>query len=439
MQNINQIQTLIVLMFENRSFDHLMGYLGLPPHNKDVEGLQKIPGFTNDYNGSPYPIFRLANPSQKLPDDPPHERENIGTQLDPDGDYSYSMKGFVRSYASVRQVNPGDQPMVMGYYTADDVPSTHFFATNYAICDHWFTPIPTGTQPNRLMAFSGYTLNDRNQSAIIPKQDLVYDWLTRNNITWRVYHEGIPFFMMMDDWHVKVLTDDHFCSYDDFQDDVNSGKLPQVVFIEPRYTDAPHFETASDDHAPSPVTPPPHFLSRVYSDLITSWAQWQKTLLIVNYDENGGFFDHVKPLPIPTAPPNGANYKYGPFQTTGPRIPAYIISPFVKPGAVYHGNLDHTSVLKCIAKRFGNGSYSPAVDARPVGNIWDALELDAPRGDDADFPPPPVNAGFLPGTTPAPNDAMPQAFAAAAAKAKADAPAAAQAKFPELFSHFDNI
>jgi len=445
MQNINQIQTIIVLMFENRSFDHLMGYLGLAPWNKDVEGLQKIPNYTNSYNGVDYPIFHLGNPDQKLPDDPPHERENIGTQIDPDPDtVPYSMKGFVRSYASIRQINPGDQPIVLGYYTANDVPSTQFFASNYAICDQWFTPIPTGTQPNRLMAFSGYTLNDRNQSAIIPKQDLVYDWLTRNNISWKVYHQGIPFFMMMDDWHVKVLTDSHFTSYDDFQDDVVANKLPQVVFIEPRYTDAPHFEAACDDHAPSPITPGQHFLSQVYSDLITNWAVWQKTLLIAYYDENGGFFDHVKPLQIRTDPPNlpGANYKFGPFVTTGPRIPAYVVSPFVKKGAVYHGTLDHTSVLKCIAKRFGkdsNGSYSPPVDARPVGNLWDVLELDAPRGDDADWPPPPVDAGFTPGTDPATCDCMPKAFAAAAAAAKKDDPAAVQAKFPELNSHFENL
>lgn len=243
---------------------------------------------------------------------------------------------------------------------------------------------------------------------------------------------------MMDDWHLKVLTDDRFRSYDAFQDDWNStAPFPQVVFIEPRYTDAPHFETACDDHAPSAITPGQNFLNLVYSDLITNWDRWQKTLLIVNYDENGGFFDHVKPLPIATDPSPGANYQFGPFRTTGPRVPAYLISPFVKPGAVYHGNLDHTSVLKCIAQRFGNGSYSPAVDARPVGNIWDALELDARRGDDADYPPAPQPAGFTPGTTP--QDQMPQAFADAAAKAKAEAPDATRARFPELFSHFEDL
>jgi phospholipase C len=438
MQNIGQIETIIVLMFENRSFDHMMGYLGLPPYNRDVEGLQRIPGFTNEFNGFQYPIFPLGDPDQKLPDDPPHERPDIGTQLDPDGDYSYSMRGFVRSYAAIRQIDPGDRPMVMGHYVSQDVPATHFFATNYAICDHWFAAVPTGTQPNRLMAMSGYTMNDVNQSAILPKQDLVYDWLDRNKISWRVYHQGLPFFIMMDDWHLRVLTDDHFRSYDSFQDDLNSGDpFPQVVFIEPRYTDAPHFEAPCDDHAPSPVTPGQNFLKRVYSDLITNWDIWQKALMIVNYDENGGFFDHVPPLRIPTKPRAGAVFKYGDFMTTGPRVPAYLISPFVKPGAIYHGPLDHTSVLKCLAKRFGGGSYCPEVAARPVGDLWDALALDAPRGDDADLPPPPSAAGFTPGTTPA--DAMPQAFADAVARAKASKPDEAQAKFPELFSHFDEI
>ena len=438
MKNLEQIETILVVMFENRSFDHLMGYLSLPPYNRPVEGLLQAAGFTCLYNGFEYAPFHLDDPDQKLPDDPPHERPDIGAQMDPDGDDSYSMRGFVRSYAQLHGVDPGDQPMVMGYYNAPDVPATHFFATNYALCDHWFASIPTGTQPNRLMSMSGYALNDINQSAILPKQDLVYDWLTRNGISWRVYHQGIPFFMMMDDWHVRVLTDDHFRSYDQFQTDlISTDPFPQVVFVEPRYTDAPHFEAPCDDHPPSPITAGQNFLKLVYSDLITNWDRWLKTLMIVNYDENGGFFDHVKPLPIPTNPRTEATFKYGPFRTTGPRVPAYLVSPFVKPGAVYSGNLDHTSVLKCIAKRFGNGSYSSEVDARPVGNLWDALELETPRGDDADFPPPPNVIGFTPNSTP--TEPIPQAFQAAAAKAKADAPQQAQQKFPELFSHFENI
>src|ERR1043166_2376663 len=434
MKDISQIETIIVVMFENRSFDHLMGYLSLPPHNMPAEGLKQAADFTNPFNGFDYPIFRLNNPDKKLPDEPPQERPHIATQIDPGGNGTNSMQGFVRSYAQVRDIDAGDRPMVMGFYTADDVPAKHFFATNYGICDHWFASIPTGTQPNRLMAMSGYTLSDINQRLILPHQELVYDWLTKRDISWRVYHQGIPFFMMMNGWHLKVLESDNLCSYGDFQDDVLNDTLPQVVFIEPRYSDAPHFEAPCDDHPPSAITHGQQFLKRIYSDLITNWERWLKTLMIVTYDENGGFFDHVPPLAIPTKPRPEANFTYGPFTTTGPRVPAYLISPFVKRRSVFSGALDQTSILKCIAKRFGDGRYSPEVDSRQVGDIWYALELDQPRSDDADFPPPPNVVGFTPNAKP--TEPIPLAFKDALGRAKAEMPDAAKGKFPELFSHF---
>jgi phospholipase C len=289
------------------------------------------------------------------------------------------------------------------------------------------------------MAMSGYTLNDVNQSVILPKQELVYDWLTKKKISWRVYHQGIPFFMMMDGWHLEMLNSDNFRSYEDFQEDLlnTDEPFPQVVFIEPRYADAPHVEAPCDDHPPSPITAGQNFLKQIYSDLITNWDAWLKTLMIVTYDENGGFFDHVKPLPIPTNPRSEATFQYGPFATTGPRVPAYLISPFISKGAIYSKPLDHTSILKCIAKRFGDGSYSPEVDTRPVGNIWDALDLDEARGDDADFPPPPNVVGFTPNATP--TEPIPQAFKDAIVKAQAAAPDKVQAKFPEPSSHFENL
>ncbi len=255
----------------------------------------------------------------------------------------------------------------------------------------FFAAIPTGTQPNRLMAMSGETLNDVNQQFLLPKQKLVYDWLTEKDIRWRVYHQGISFFMLMNGWHLKALIDSHFRAFDSFQNDValeSDDTYPQVIFIEPRYADAPHVEAPTDDHPPTPIINGQHFLSKIYSDLIGNPDRWSKTVMIVTYDENGGFFDHVSPLPIVTNAPAGANYP--PFLSTGPRVPSIIISSFVEPGSVYHGDLDHTSILKFIGKRFGTkGRYSPAVDARPVGDLTAALTRDVPRED----PPMPVGIG----------------------------------------------
>jgi phospholipase C len=436
---LSTIDTIILVMLENRSFDHLLGYLSLPPYARpNLEGLK--PGLLNSFNGADYPVFHLANPDEKLPDDPPHEREDIAVQLTglPGAIRTpppYPMIGFVESYYSVHDIDAGDQPEVMGYYTGTDLPTTHFLAQNFAVCDHWFASIPTGTQPNRLMAMSGYTQIDRNQSVLLPKQKLVYDWLTEKNVSWRVYHQGIPFFMMMDDWHLKVLSDPRFKDYDDFQADWVAESGPgaaQVIFIEPRYTDAPHFELPADDHPPTPVSAGQQFLMRVYSDLMTNPLRWARTVMIVTYDEHGGFFDHLSPVAIRTEPPS-ANL-YVPFESTGPRVPALVVSPLVEPKAVDNGIFDHTSFLKLLGRQFGGGSYSAEVDARGVGDLTDVLTRTEPRTD-IPLPPPPSSAGFTPNQII--DEPIPQAFRDAVQKATAQNQVAARAKFPELFSHFN--
>src|SRR4029077_797287 len=109
------------------------------------------------------------------------------------------MDGFVTNYAAAKGANSltaPNPPPVMGYFTSAEAPVTSFFAEQYAVCERWHSSLPAGTQPNRLMAMSGYSLIDRNQVPL-PQQDLVYDWLSRRGVRWRVYHESMPFFAMM--------------------------------------------------------------------------------------------------------------------------------------------------------------------------------------------------------------------------------------------------
>lgn len=439
MANLDQIDTIIVVMMENRSFDHLLGYLSLPEYGRtDVDGLQ--PGMTNPLLGVNYPIYHLPSASKSLPADPPHERPDIAIQLMntpvPKGAITtkppYPMNGFVHSYSIKNHVDANHPPIPMGYHVGEDLPAADFFANNFCICDRWFASIPTGTQPNRLMAMSGYTLNDVNQSFMLPHQKLVYDWLTERGIRWRVYHQGIPFFMLMDGWHLKALVDSHFRDFDDFQNDIateSDDSYPQVIFIEPRYADAPHIEAPTDDHPPTPILNGQHFLLKIYSDLLGNPDRWSRTAMIVTYDENGGFFDHVSPLPIATQPPTPN--KYPPFLSTGPRVPGFIVSPLVAAKSVYKGDLDHTSILKFIAKKFNNGSYSPEVDARPVGDLTETLNLDAARED----LPMPKGIGHTPENPP--TEPTPLAFKDALSKAAYINPVAATEKYPELFTHFD--
>jgi phospholipase C len=434
---LDSIDTIVVVMLENRSFDHQLGYLSLPPYNwPNVDGLK--PGMMNSLSGADFPIFHLSNPEKKLPDDPPHDRYDVSLQLTglpgPAGPPPHPMIGFVESYSQIRPIDTSDQPIVMGYYTGQDLPATNFFVQNYGICDRWFSALPSGTQSNRLMAMSGSSRIDQNQGLLLPNQRLVYDWLEHRKIRWRVYHCGVPFAVLINGWHLRVLADDHFRDYGAFQDDVLNEKkktFPQVIFIEPRYADAPHFEAPTDDHPPSPALDAQRFLLRIYSDLMTNPARWSKSVLMVTYDEHGGFFDHVSPLPIRTEPPGSA--KYPAFESTGVRVPAYVISPFVEAKSVYSQPLDHTSILKFMAAKFAGGKYSPAVDRRPVGNLVEVLTRSTARTD-APLPPPPNAVGRVPGTRPA--EPIPLAFQNAMTKAVAKNPAAAKAKFPEWFSHF---
>jgi phospholipase C len=376
---LDQIDTIVVVMMENRSFDHLMGYLRLPKYGAmAVDGIQDSaewrqkyanPGPPNNFMYEPIPLHQLHIV------DPPHERINVETQLGKPEGGAFPMKGFI---ASAR----GDA-QVMQYYAQEIIPISDFFARNFRVCDKWFAPLPAGTQPNRLMAMSGKSEIDTNVStpAQFPDQELAYDWLTKKGAAWRVYHQGFfPFFSLMPRLYPEIVLNDRFRRFDrlaiDFQ--LESEKtFPKVIFIEPTYTDAPHIGEGTDDHSPSSVLGGQHFLLDIYKALISNPARWRRTVMALTYDEHGGFFDHAQPLPIVTHDPKS---KYPDFVSTGPRVPAIIISPFVNAGQVYSGELDHTSILKLLGQKFGGGHYSVEVDNRPkVGSVLDVLDLASPR------------------------------------------------------------
>ena len=229
------------------------------------------------------------------------------------------------------------------------------------------------------MSMSGFSQLEINRTSL-PDQKLVYDWLDERNITWRVYHQEIPFFSLMPKWLTKILASDNFKLFEDMESDLLNtppDELPQVIFVEPTYEDSPHTGASTDDHAPAGISDGQEFLMETYKTVTASRAFWQGALMIVDYDEHGGFFDHVAPPLIPTNPPDEAEWTE-PFKSLGVRTPAFIISPFVKAGAVSHNLFDHISVLKLLGEKFGNGTYSPEVDARPVESVSSVLDFTNP-------------------------------------------------------------
>jgi len=390
---LKDIETFIIVIMENRSFDHGVGYLSTAHANPPlpVEGLRDDPQWlaarANMNMGKSFPIH-LLTPQIQTVDDPPHEHSTIALQIDtpPQPGSALKMGGFVESYVQ-RKPAPSDPSLVMGFYDKSAVPTFDFFARNFAVCDHWFSALPTGTQPNRLMAMGGESKLVDNAPTLIPDHALVYDWLSSHNVSWCAYQAGefFPFFSLMGRWLPEILTSlalsefnarGRFRRYSHFRRQWQSNDaLPAVIFVEPQYTDGPRSDP-NDDHPPTGIAKGQAFLADIYDVLISNPNRWKNTVMIVFYDEHGGFFDHVPPLDIQT---EAAGHL---FATTGVRIPGFVVSPHVAAGVPFKGQLDHTSMLQMLADRFNPGAtYSAAVGARQpkLARLSDVLITPAPQ------------------------------------------------------------
>jgi phospholipase C len=129
----------------------------------------------------------------------------------------------------------------MGFFAPPQIPITDFLAQNYMICDRWFAPLPASTQPNRLVALSGYSQIDVTRSDLLPDQTLVFDWLSRHDVRWRVYHSGISFLLLFQSMWANAVSD-RFRRFNALAADLQNepdATFPQVIFIEPAYHDSP--------------------------------------------------------------------------------------------------------------------------------------------------------------------------------------------------------
>jgi len=282
------IDTIVVVIMENRSFDHVLGYLNLPgPGRIPLEGLQSDPLWLQQRANSGVESFSF---SIQQVEDPPHEEATIAIQIGPAvvPGGPHPMNGFVDSYLK-RQPPPSDRRLVMGYYMAPEVPVFDFLARHYTVCDRWFSALPTGTQANRLMAMSGTTSLIDNARLFLPDQPLVYDWLTERGISWCVYQSGdfLPFFALMKRWQDEIATSlaldalvphahPRFRRYRNFARDwASEQNMPSVIFIEPEYTDGPHF-APNDDHPPTGISRGQAFVADVYSALTANRVRWAR-------------------------------------------------------------------------------------------------------------------------------------------------------------------
>ena len=355
-----EIDHLVILMMENRSFDHMLGYRRFAhPETNGLTGNESNP-FSQ---GAPYGVYHLSETAGiRSPD---HGFEATLEQL-----AGGVMSGFVQNYSKRSGVvDPG---LVMSYYDAGELPMYEFLANNFAICDAWHSAHPGATQCNRFAALTGVIPELNNFELSDPRLGYVngasvLDYLTQAGIDW-VYAEGnVGFLRMFDRYRIDIS---HVIPYrDDFDQEiedtfvqrVSDGNLPSVSFIDPRYIDIPPAWDANDDLPPADVCRGQELVRHVYS-LLSTATTWQTTLLLVTYDEHGGFYDHETPPGMPTAgnpTPFPRLHPEGP-EHLGVRVPAFVVSPWVDPGTVFHTTYDHTSILKTILQRFAPADFPVA-------------------------------------------------------------------------------
>jgi phospholipase C len=300
-----KISTVVLVVLENRSFDHMLGHLTYENLILKANGLeQNLAQYANIYQGGQYLPFLMED--RPLSFDLPHEWNEVETQLRYSGvTQQFDMTGFVEAYANLTKTNPVQQADPMGFFGSKTVPITSFLVLNFRICNRCHAPFPSSTQPNRTIAFSGSSeIYDTSSGArLIPTPDLLFNWLERNGIRWRVYHDGLSFFALYSRAWEFVLGDkfrDFEYYFHDMQTEpINTG--PQVIIVEPSYNDAPHIgpDQPNDNHPPLAIGFGEEFLRRVYQAATVNPNRWRNTVLIYYYDEHGGFYDHVSPPSIP--------------------------------------------------------------------------------------------------------------------------------------------
>lgn len=360
---MSPIRHVLVLMLENRSFDHLLAYSG-------IAGLTGVDTSKTNPGASGVVPMTSTTPD-RLASDPGHEFENVDWQIfgaEPGlAPRPVLMSGFA---------NKG-WPEAMECAAPALVPVFTHLAQKFLVCDNWFSSMPGPTWPNRFFvhaASSGGLANSPSNLTTIGSvlssklgfsfsNGTIYDRLTEAGRTWRVYHgDHFPQVCAIDTMPSVFVADPvKFRRQDQFADDLASGDVADYTFIEPDYSILSTFRNGNSQHPSGTLSAGEQLIHDVASALMGSDA-WDSSLLIVLYDEHGGLYDQVPP-PACTPPGDDQTLNAGKaqnppspqfsFDRYGVRVPAVLVSPWVTPGSVSHQVCDHASVIRTLFELFG--------------------------------------------------------------------------------------
>lgn len=375
-----KIQHVIVLMLENRSFDHVFGALSLREWRSDVDGLREEMqhGCYDDRNHlhEVHPLamnIHYGQRARRFEPDPPHGGPAVRRQME------QRMSGFVREFQRSHPKDPYPQS-VLGYLTREEQPVSYALADHFVICDRWFSPVPCNTFPNRMYSVAGHAKGMRGNPKApsffgVEGLDTIFDLIPRHDgITaghgWCLYAQALSVLHMF-----KMPANElrYQQGIGTFRRQVRDDCLPALSWLEPRYSWAFLLGEPNDDHPPSDVIEGQRLIRTVAQALFDNPKVWAKSLLIITYDEHGGFYDHVVPPPIrPDERPADPACQDG-FTQRGPRVPAILVSPFTQVRQTYHGDMDHCSVLKFLEGWLDVDMEQNRVKSRHIQSVADAI------------------------------------------------------------------
>jgi phospholipase C len=345
------IDHIVVVMMENRSFDHYLGWL------PGADGKQAGLTFT-DAAGTPHDTHHLTAPGGCGFNDPDHSFEGGRVEFD-DG----RCDGWLRA-------GQNDE-FCIGYYEAADLAFHGRAAREWTVCDRYFAAMMAPTFPNRFFLHAAQT--DRTTTSVdqIATMPAIWDSLAAAGVPGRYFYTDVPYTAL---WGTKYLGISRLI--EEFYAAAAVGALPPVSFVEPGFLGESVPGMSEDEHPLADIRLGQHFLGQVH-DAVVSSPNWERTVLVITYDEWGGFFDHVPPSVGPDPNPD---LQAG---LRGFRVPCIVISPRAQRGHVAHDLYDHTSILKMIEWRFGLAPLTVRdAAARNLAEVLDfdsAPNLDAPR------------------------------------------------------------
>ena len=397
---LSSIQHVVQVMLENRSFDHMLGFLypdKTGPGGVPFEGLTGTESNT-DGSGTAVPVYQIDTTKPGayfMPGaDPGEGYANTNAQLfgsgkEPSPPVATTNSGFVTNFAAAivrtsaeqRRGSPGTRipSDIMSVFTPAALPVMSGLAKGFAVCDHWYSSVPTETFPNRAFACAGTSQGHMNDATASYTVQSIFGLMTAHNLSWKIYGYDAEPLTRANYPDTQGAPDTNFGKFADFQADCAAGTLPAYSFLEPGWG-----STGNSQHPNYDVALGEALIQQVYQAL-RGGPGWDQTLLIITYDEHGGLYDHVPP-PTTAIPPDNSPGEFGfDFTRFGVRVPAVLVSPLIAAGTIFNvpaGStpIDHTSVLKTIEVRWGLPNLTARDAAAP--DLGDVLTLTTPRTDD---------------------------------------------------------